>query len=361
MPDRIYNFAAGPATLPVPVLEEAQANMVNMSQSGMSLLEMSHRSDTVETMIKTAEDNIRSLAHIPDNYKILFLQGGASLQFSMVPMNLLRPNGSGDHIITGHFAKLAFEDARKTGDIRVAGTTEEDKFSRIPGIDECHLNPSADYLHITTNNTIFGTEWHSEPDSGLIPLVGDSSSNIFSKPIDITKFGLIYAGAQKNLGAAGVTLVIIRDDLLERSNNELPSMFNYNSHVKGKSAYNTPPVFGIYILGLVVKWIKAQGGLTEMGAINVEKAQILYDVIDSSDFYTGHAKKYDRSNMNITFNLPNEELESEFCGSAALHSMVEIKGHRSVGGIRASIYNAFPTDGVHALAQFMRDFEKTKG
>ena len=361
MPDRIYNFAAGPAALPLSVLEEAQSEFTNINDSGMSLLEMSHRSQPVETIMSEAESDIREVGNIPENYHILFLQGGASQQFSMVPMNLLSSDGHAEHIVTGHFAKLAYQDAQKIGDIHLAASTEEDKFSRIPTADEYKLDPAADYVHITTNNTIFGTEWKTIPKTGDVPLVADTSSNMFSKPIDIQDYGLIYAGAQKNLGAAGVTLVIIREDLLKRSPDILPSMFNYNQHVKSKSAYNTPPVFGIYILGLVIKWLKGQGGLKNMDRINTQKASLIYDVIARTDFYRGHATKSDRSNMNVTFNLPTSDLEAKFADSAASHGMVEIKGHRSVGGIRASIYNAFPSECVERLTDFMKSLEKSHG
>ena len=358
---RIYNFSAGPATLPVPVLEEAQRDLVSVPGEGMSLLEMSHRSKPVEEMIEGAEEDIRKLAGIPGNYQIMFLQGGASLQFSMVPMNLLTEGGRADHIVTGHFAKLALQDAQKIGDIRVAGSTEDQDFVRVPNQGELELNPEADYVHFTGNNTIIGTEWPTEPDVGGVPLVADLSSNIFSKPIDITRYGLIYAGAQKNLGAAGVTLVVIRDDLLSRSPKSLPVMLDYNTHCKGHSAYNTPPVFSIYILGLVVKWIADQGGLEHMGRLNEDKALLLYDALDSSEFYRGHALSQNRSRMNVTFRLPSPELETQFVNESTAEGLVQLKGHRSVGGIRASIYNAFPRDGVEALVSFMKEFERTHG
>lgn len=361
MTQQIYNFAAGPAVLPRPVLEEAQRDLLALPEVGMSVLEMSHRSKTVEGIMQSAEDNIRKLAGIPDNYRILFLQGGASLQFSMVPMNLLSSNGKADHIVTGSFAKLAFQDAQRVGQINLAGSTESEEFVRVPDQHELELDPAADYLHFTTNNTIFGTEWNTEPESGQVPLVADASSNIFSKPIDVSKYGLIYAGAQKNLGAAGVTLVIIRDDLLERSPQDLPAMLNYNTHVKGNSAYNTPPVFAVYVLGLVIKWLIIQGGLQTMAQRNEEKAQVLYHAIDSSEFYRGHALTPHRSNMNVTFRLSSEELEQRFVSDATEAGLAELKGHRSVGGIRASIYNAFPFEGVEALVSFMREFERTKG
>ncbi len=357
----IYNFAAGPATLPAAVLEEAQRDLVSLPGVGISLLEMSHRSKPVVAMIDTAEQDIRKLAGIPDNYRVLFLQGGASLQFSMVPMNLLTPGGKADHIVTGNFANLALQDAQKVGDIRVAGSTEDHNHDRIPNQDELDLDPEADYVHFTGNNTIYGTEWSTEPDVGGVPLVGDLSSNIFSKPIDVSKYGLIYAGAQKNLGAAGVTLVIVRDDLLSRSPDSLPAMLNYSIHAKGHSAYNTPPVFSIYILGLVVKWLAEQGGLEHMERLNEDKARLIYDQLDSSEFFRGHAQTGHRSRMNVTFRLPNAELETRFSTEAAAEGLVELKGHRSVGGIRASIYNAFPKEGVEALVSFMKEFERTHG
>ncbi|MCH9016337.1 MAG: 3-phosphoserine/phosphohydroxythreonine transaminase [Chloroflexi bacterium] len=357
----IYNFAAGPAILPAAVLQEAQRDLVSVPGVGLSLLEMSHRSKPVVEMIESAEEDIRKLAGIPDDYHILFLQGGASLQFSMVPMNLLTPNGKADHIVTGNFASLALKDAQKVGDIRVAGSTEDRNFDCVPGQDELELDPEADYVHFTGNNTIYGTEWPTEPEVGGVPLVADLSSNIFSKPIDVSRYGLIYAGAQKNLGAAGVTLVLIRDGLLSRSPDSLPAMLNYSIHAKGHSAYNTPPVFSIYILGLVVKWLAEQGGLEHMERLNEDKARLIYDQLDSSEFFRGHAQTGHRSRMNVTFRLPNAELETRFSTEAAAEGLVELKGHRSVGGIRASIYNAFPKEGVEALVSFMKEFERTHG
>ena len=357
----IYNFAAGPAILPAEVLQEAQRDLVSLPGVGLSLLEMSHRSKPVVDMIDTAEADIRSLAGIPDNYRVLFLQGGASLQFSMAPMNLLTGNGKADHIVTGNFAKLALQDAQKVGNVRVAGSTEASNFDHVPGQDELDLDPEADYVHITGNNTIYGTEWPAEPETGEVPLVADLSSNIFSKPIDVAKYGLIYAGAQKNLGAAGVTMVIIRDDLVARSPESLPAMLNYAVHAKGNSAYNTLPVFSVYILGLVVKWRAKQGGLDHMESQNQDKAKVLYDQLDSSEFFSGHAQAGHRSPMNVTFRLPNPDLETQFTTEATAQGLVELKGHRSVGGIRASIYNAFPKEGVEALVSFMKEFERTNG
>jgi phosphoserine aminotransferase len=361
MTERIYNFSAGPAVLPLPVLEEAQRDLLALPGVGMSVLEISHRSKVFEEIIQGAEADIRKLGQIPDDYHVLFLQGGASLQFSMVPMNLLPAGGKADYIITGAWSKKAMKEAQKVGQVNVAATTEAENFTRIPRQDEIKLDPQAAYVHITTNNTIFGTQWKSEPEVGDVPLVADASSDIFSRPIDVRKYGLIYAGAQKNLGPAGVTLVIIREDLLARSPANLPTMLDYNTHAKNKSLYNTPPVFAIYIVRLVSRWLLEQGGLEEMARRNQEKAKILYDAIDASDFYRGHAQPDCRSLMNVTFRLPTEELEKQFVAEAEKAGLSGLKGHRSVGGIRASIYNAFPRSGVEALVAFMKEFERTHG
>ncbi len=361
MTERVFNFAAGPAVLPEPVLEEAQRDLLAMPGLGMSVLEMSHRSKTIIDMMEQAEADIRSLATIPDNYNLLFLQGGASLQFSMVPMNLLSPDGQADHIVSGHFASIALQEAQKVGRINVAGTSEAQGFARVPYQDELELDPNAAYVHFTANNTIYGTEWKTEPQVGKVPLVADVSSNAFSKPLAVTKYGLIYAGAQKNLGIAGVTLVIIREDLLSRSPDALPVMLSYKAQQKAGSAFNTPPVFGIYILGLVIRWILQQGGLPEMARRNQEKAQLIYDLLDSSEFYRGYTMPGDRSRMNVTFRLPDEELEQRFVDQAAAAGLAGLQGYRSLGGIRASIYNAFPREGVVALVSFMGEFERTQG
>ena len=361
MTQRIYNFAAGPAVLPLSALEEAQRDLVALPGVGMSVLEISHRSKTFDEIIRGAESDIRKLANIPDNYHVLFLQGGASLQFSMVPMNILPAGGKADYIITGSWSKKAMKEAQKVGQINIAATTEPEKFTRIPRQDELKLDREAAYVHFTTNNTIFGTEWKTEPETGNVPLVADASSDIFSRPIDVTRYGLIYAGAQKNLAPAGVTLVIIRDDLLTRSPKGMHTMLDYNTHAKEKSLYNTPPVFAIYIMRLVLKWVLDNGGLEAMDRRNEDKAQILYDAIDSSGFYRPHAARDSRSLMNITFRLPSEDLEKEFVAEATKAGMSGLKGHRSVGGIRASIYNAFPREGVEALVAFMKEFERTHG
>jgi phosphoserine aminotransferase len=347
--------------LPLPVLEEAQSNLLSLPGVGMSVLEISHRSKAFDEIILGAEADMRKLAAIPDNYRVLFLQGGASLQFSMVPMNILPEGGRADYIITGVWSKKAVKEAKRAGQVNIAATTEAENFSRIPRQEELKLDPEAAYVHFTTNNTIYGTEWKQEPEVGDVPLVGDASSDIFSHTIDVSKYGLIYAGAQKNLAPAGVTLVIIRDDLLGRSPESLPTMLNYNTHAKDRSLYNTPPVFAIYIMRLVLKWLIDQGGLEQMGRRNQEKADLLYDAIDSSDFYRAHAAPDSRSLMNVAFRLPTEELEKQFISEATRAGLDGLKGHRLVGGCRASIYNAFPRDGVEALVSFMKEFERTHG
>jgi len=361
MTERIYNFSAGPAVLPLPALEEAQRDLVALPGVGMSVLEISHRSKTFDEIIKGAEADMRKLAAIPDNYQVLFLQGGASLQFSMVPMNLMPAGGKADYIITGSWSKKAMKEAKRVGEVKVAASTEAENFTRVPSRDEIKLDPEAAYVHFTTNNTIFGTEWKTEPEAGAVPLVADASSDIFSHPIDVSKYGLIYAGAQKNLAPAGVTIVIMRDDLLSRSPDSLPTMLNYNTHAKERSLYNTPPVFTIYVMRLVLRWLLENGGIEAMARHNEEKAALLYDCIDSTEFYRGHAEPRSRSLMNVTFRLPSEELEKQFIGEATRAGLDGLKGHRSVGGCRASIYNAFPREGVEALVSFMKEFERVHG
>ncbi len=358
---RIFNFSAGPAVLPVEVLEEAQRDLVALPGVGMSVMEISHRSKAFDDIIKRAEADLRSLGNVPDNYKVLFLQGGASLQFSSVPMNLLGPGASADYIVTGSWSKKALKEAKKVGATRVAASTEEGGFKRVPRQDELQLAADAAYVHMTSNNTIAGTQFHYVPDTGSVPLVSDASSDIFSRPIDVSKFGLIYAGAQKNLGPSGVTLVIVREDLLERSADSLPSMLNYKVHAENGSLYNTPPCFGIYILGLVLRWLVKQGGLEAMAKVNERKAGTLYAELDRSEFWRPHADADSRSRMNVTFRLPSEDLEKLFVKEATAAGLDGLKGHRSVGGLRASIYNAFPESGVEALVQFMREFERRNG
>ena len=358
---RIFNFSAGPAVLPVPVLEEAQRNLVELPGVGMSVLEISHRSKTFEEILARTEADVRALGKVPANYKVLFLQGGASLQFSMVPLNLLTPGATADYIVTGGWSQKAVKEAQRVGTVNIAATTESENFARIPRPDEIKLTAGAAYVHLTTNNTLFGTEWPSEPAVGDAPLVADTSSDMFSRPLEVSKYGLIYAGAQKNLGPSGVTLVIVREDLLARSQKSLHTMLNYAVHAENGSMYNTPPCFGIYLMGLVMKWGLAQGGLDAINAANARKAAKLYAEIDRSGFYRGTADKASRSRMNITFRLPSEDLEKVFVKESTAAGLDGLKGHRSVGGMRASIYNAFPEAGIDALVAFMQEFEKKNG
>src|SRR5690349_14787851 len=358
---RIFNFSAGPAVLPVPVLEEMQRDLIALPGVGMSVLEISHRSKTFESILARAEADIRALASIPSNYKVLFLQGGASLQFSMVPMNLLTPGSTADYIDSGSWAEKAIKEAKKVGAVNVAASTQAENYTRVPRQDELKLTPGAAYVHMTSNNTIEGTEYKTLPAVGDVPLVSDTSSNMFSRPIDVGRHALIYAGAQKNMGPAGVTVVIIRDDMLQRSQKSLPTMLNYAVHAENNSLYNTPPALAVYTLGLVMKWLLAQGGLPAIAAANERKAGKLYAEIDRSGFYRGTADKGDRSLMNVTFRLATEELEKQFIKESTAAGLDGLKGHRSVGGMRASIYNAFPEDGVDALVSFMKEFERTKG
>jgi len=358
---RIYNFNAGPAVLPLPVLEEAQRDLVALPGVGMSVLEISHRSDAFEDILQRAEADLRRLAGVPDSYAVLFLQGGASLQFSMVPMNLLTPGSTADYILTGSWTEKAAKEARRVGAVNIAATTETERFSRIPRQDELRLTPRAAYVHITSNNTIEGTEWRTPPEVGDAPLVSDASSDMFSRPIDVARHGLIYAGAQKNLGPAGVTVVILRRDLLARSAADLHTMLSYRVHAEHASLYNTPPVFAIYVLGLVMKWIGARGGLDAMARANERKAGRLYAEIDRSGFYRGTAERESRSLMNVTFRLQSQELETRFVTEVTAAGLDGLAGHRSVGGMRASLYNAFPEEGVDALVQVMREFERRNG
>jgi phosphoserine aminotransferase len=358
---RVHNFSAGPAILPIEVLEEAQQNLVSLPGVGMSILEISHRSKPFEEILAGAEADLRTLGGIPANYKVLFLQGGASLQFSMVPMNLLAADQSADYVVTGAWSQKAVKEAKRVGGVKIAATTEGENFARVPKQSELTLDPKAAYVHYTTNNTIFGTEWSYVPEVGAVPLVADASSDIFSGPIDVTKYGLIYAGAQKNLAPAGATLVIIREDLLARTPKTLATMLQYPVHVENGSMYNTPPVFTIYIMRLVLKWLLKEGGLTAMAKRNAAKADKLYAEIDRTGFYRAHAAKDSRSKMNVTFRLPSEELEKAFAKEATAAGLDGLKGHRSVGGMRASIYNAFPESGVDALVAFMKEFERRNG
>jgi phosphoserine aminotransferase len=362
VPDRLFNFAAGPGTLPLPVLEQARDDLPELPGIGASALEVSHRGAWFTSVIEEAEANLRLLLGIPDRFRVLFTQGGASMQFSVVPMNLLRGSeAAADHVVTGSWGTKAVHEAEKEGRVRVAWTDADERFVRVPGVDELleAIAPGAAYVHVTTNETIQGVEFPSTPIvPDDVPLVADASSDFLSRPIEIERFGLLYAGAQKNAGPAGVTVVIVRDDLLMRVPDGLPSTLDYRTYVQHGSLYNTPPVFAIYVLMLVTRWLRDDvGGLEEMEHRNRQKAALLYDAIDAApDFYRGHAQEDSRSLMNVTFRLPSEELEAAFVSEAAERGMVELRGHRSVGGIRASIYNAMPREGVEALAGFMEDF-----
>ena len=327
----------------------------------MSVMEISHRSSTFEGIIGKAEADIRTLASIPDHYKLLFLQGGASLQFSMLPMNLLTAGTTADYLMTGTWADKAAKEARRVGTVHETGSTAADKFGRIPTDDECDFTPGAAYVHMTSNNTIEGTQWHRLPASGEAPLVNDASSDILSRPIDVSKFGVLYGGAQKNLGPSGVTLVIIRDDLLERSSKSLHSMLSYAVHAENGSLYNTPPAFGVYVLGLVVEWLIELGGLPAIAEINERKAAKLYEELDRTGFWRPTAEEGSRSRMNVTFRLASEDMEKAFIKESTAAGFDGLKGHRSVGGMRASIYNAFPESGIDQLVDFMRDFEARNG
>ena len=359
--DRVYNFSSGPAVLPVPVLEQVQRDLVALPGVGMSVMEISHRSSTFEAILGQAEADIRRLAGVPDGYKVLFLQGGASLQFSMVPMNLLTAGTTADYINTGSWAEKAVKEARRVGDVHVTGLPDGAPFDRIPTDAECAFTPGAAYVHMTSNNTIEGTQWHRSPASGDAPLVSDASSDIFSGPIDISKYGLLYAGAQKNLGPSGVVLVIIREDLLARSSKALHTMLSYAVQAENGSMFNTPPAFGIYVLGLVMQWLLAQGGLPAIATINEHKAGKLYAELDCTGYWRPTAQTDSRSLMNVTFRLSSEDLEKAFIKESTAAGFDGLKGHRSVGGMRASIYNAFPEAGVDGLVDFMREFERRNG
>ncbi|MEZ5426700.1 MAG: 3-phosphoserine/phosphohydroxythreonine transaminase [Pyrinomonadaceae bacterium] len=362
MTERIYNFSAGPAVLPLPVLEKAQNQMLSLGGIGMSVMEISHRSRYFDTVINSARNGLRELMEIPDNYQILFLQGGASLQFSMVPLNFLRPGQTADYVITGAWGRKALKEARKCGDPQVIFSGEEGDYRFVPFQDELNFSENPSYVHYTSNETIEGVEFKYDLDGRGIPVVCDMSSNILSKKIDIEKYALIYAGAQKNMGPSGVTVVIVRDDMLQRIPIDQHSMLDYRLLAEKGSMLNTPNTWGIYILDLVCQWLKGQGGVAEIEKVNRHKARLLYNAIDLSDgFYRGHADKPARSVMNVTFNLPSEELEKLFASQASAAGLDGLKGHRSVGGIRASIYNAFPVEGVVALVDFMRDFAQKNG
>ena len=358
---RVFNFGAGPAVLPESVLEEAQRDLLALPGVGMSVLEISHRSAAFDRILGQAEADVRALAGVPDDYHVLFMQGGASQQFAMVPMNLLDPDGVADYTLTGSWAKKAASEAAKFGRVNICATTENEAFTRVPAPDGLRLTPGSAYVHVTSNNTIVGTEWPVMPEVGDTPLVVDASSDLLSRPIDVTRHGLIYGGAQKNLGPAGVTLAIIRKDLAQRGPDTLPTTLRYAVAATHGSRYNTPPVFAIYLCGLVMRWLLDNGGLSTMETRNRRKAVLLYNAIDRSEFYRGTAQPESRSLMNVTFRLPTEALEQRFVTEAAAAGLSGLKGHRSVGGQRASIYNAFPEAGVAALVDFMTEFERVHG
>ena len=356
---RVYNFSAGPSMLPEAVLTKAAAEMLDYEGSGQSVMEMSHRSKVYQSIIDTAEALLREIMNIPDNYKVLFLQGGASSQFAMVPMNLMTGSGKADYIITGQWAKKAYKEAARYGNARAVASSEDKTFSYIPKVTKADLDPEADYVHICMNNTIYGTVYHELPDTGDVPLVADISSCVLSKPIDVSKFGILYAGAQKNMAPSGVTVVIIREDLIGKAMDITPTMFNYQTHADNGSMFNTPPCYTIYVMKLVLEWIKNEvGGLEQMQAINEKKAKMLYDFLDNSKLFKGTVVPEDRSLMNVPFVTGNDELDAKFVKEATAAGFVNIKGHRSVGGMRASIYNAMPVEGVEKLIAFMQKFEE---
>ena len=359
MTDRIHNFSAGPAVLPEPVLRKAQEAIWNAGGSGIGILEHSHRGKLFERVINEAEETCRSLGGIPDNYRVLFLQGGASLQFAMVPMNFLSAERTADYLVTGVWSQKAVKEAKPLGKVHIAVTGEATNFDRIPKPEEIRYSTNPVYVHITTNNTIYGTQWRTEPPVPTgVPLVADTSSDMYSRPIDIRKYGIIYAGAQKNLGPSGVVLVIIRDDLVEAGSKTVPTMLQYRTHAGESSLYNTPPTFAIYVMGEVFKWIQAEGGLAGMAEHNEAKARLLYEFIDNSDFFRGTVQPDSRSRMNVCFRAPTEELEAKFISEATKRGLDGLKGHRSAGGMRASIYNACPRRAVEALVAFMKEFER---
>jgi len=359
--DRVFNFSAGPAALPLSVLREAQEDLLCLPGAGASILEISHRSEVFTQVLEEAERNLRQLLEIPDNYRTLFLQGGALLQFSMVPMNLmLGENRPGSYVLTGTWGRKAVQEAVKVGATTVAWSGEEDGFRRVPVDSELDLAENASYVHMTSNETIQGVQFQAIPDVGEVPLVCDASSDFLSRPMPVDRYGLLYACAQKNAGAAGLAVVLVRDDLLARSSEKLGAMLDYRRQAEAGSRLNTPPVFAIYLFMLITRWLQNEGGLAAVAERNRSKAALLYEVIDSGDFFTGHASVDSRSHMNVTFRLPSEVLEKQFLDSAERRGLCSLKGHRSVGGIRASIYNAMPLEGVEALRRFMMEFEKSQ-
>ncbi len=356
---RVFNFSAGPSVLPESVLKCAADEMMDYQGSGQSVMEMSHRSKTYDAIIKECEALLREVMNIPENYKVLFLQGGASSQFAMIPLNLMNKSGKADFIITGQWANKAYQEAGRYGEAKAVASSKDKTYSYIPAWNAADFTPDADYVHICMNNTIYGTRFTTLPETGNVPLVADISSCILSEPIDVSKFGLLYAGAQKNMGPAGLTVVIVREDLIGNAKDITPTMFNYQIHADNDSMYNTPPCYSIYVCKLVLEWVKNEiGGLEKMKAINEKKAALLYDFLDSSKLFKATVEKKDRSLMNVPFVTGNEELDAKFVKEATAAGFVNLKGHRSVGGMRASIYNAMPTEGVEKLVAFMKAFEE---
>ena len=358
---KVFNFSAGPAALPEEVLVQARYELLDWHGVGMSVMEMSHRSREFVSIIDRVESDLRELLAIPDEYKVLFLQGGATSQFSMIPQNLLGTKSGADYIYTGQWSKKAIAEAGKFCNVNVAASSEDKNFSYVPKRESWNLDPAAAYVHITSNETIGGIEYHQTPEVGNVPLIADMSSHLLSKPLDVARYGLIYAGAQKNIGPAGLTILIIREDLIGHAPSDIASIADYKTHADSKSMYNTPPTYAIYMAGLVLQWLKRRGGLVAMEKTNIAKAQLLYACLDASDFYNSPVAVEDRSRMNVPFRLKDEGLDAEFLEQARRQGLVQLKGHRSIGGMRASIYNAMPQDGVQALVDFMREFERTHG
>ncbi|MBR2521358.1 MAG: 3-phosphoserine/phosphohydroxythreonine transaminase [Oscillospiraceae bacterium] len=355
---RVYNFAAGPSTLPLPVLERAAAEMTNYGGSGMSVMEMSHRSKVYENIFNAAQDKLRAALRIPDGYRILFLQGGATLQFAAVALNLIGKTGKADYAITGNFSNNAYKEGKKYGQCRIAASSADRDHVYIPTQDQLDIDPEASYFHYCANNTVYGTEWKYIPDTGSVTLVSDMSSDILSRPVDVSRFGIIYAGAQKNMACAGVTVVIVREDILEGCLPITPAIIDYKLQISKNSMYNTPPAYNVYILGLVLDWLAELGGIEEMEKIKSKRAAMLYECIDDSRMFIGRADKEARSDMNVTFHTDSEELDAKFVSEATQAGFVNLKGYRTLGGMRVSIYNAMPMEGVEKLVDFMRAFEK---
>lgn len=357
---RVFNFSAGPAVLPEEVLQKAASELVEYGGSGQSVMEMSHRSKEYKAIIDKVEEDFRRILKVPEGYRVLFLQGGASLQFAMVPLNLMNGSGKADFVLTGQWAKKAFSEAKKFGECKAVASSEDQTYTYIPKLDPASFTPDADYFHVCWNNTIYGTHFTEIPDTGKVPLAADMSSCILSEEIDVSRFGVIYAGAQKNMGPAGLTVVVVREDLIGNAREGTPTMLDYKTHAENGSMYNTPPTYGIYVLGLVLEWLEKQGGIKEMNRLNQEKAALLYDFLDQSSLFRATVQGKDRSLMNVPFVTGNEETDAQFVAEAKKAGLINLKGHRSVGGMRASIYNAMPKEGVEALVDFMKRFEAAR-